>query len=133
MISHFNMPTLIDATARKYFISNAYSLVKATKGKNIIISSGARNLLELRGVFDIINMSSLFNLARDSMTKECHNAVMHGGKAELFISFILTRLLSLPLPLSAIRAETLRGVVSVERTPPDLAERSDKWKVRRIE
>lgn len=76
----------LDSLARKNFISNAYSLVSMTKGKNIIISSGAMKSLELRGPFDIINMCTLFSLApdqaRDALSKECKKAILHGGFKE---------------------------------------------------
>lgn len=37
-------------------ISNALNLVRATKGRNIILSSAARKAFDLRGPNDLINL-----------------------------------------------------------------------------
>lgn len=47
---------LIDSTARKHFINNACSLVRITKGKNTIISSGVKKIIDVRGPYDVMNM-----------------------------------------------------------------------------
>jgi RNase P/RNase MRP subunit p30 len=46
----------VDASTRKTFLANAFNLIKATKGKNVILSSGAESLLELRRDLDVVNM-----------------------------------------------------------------------------
>ncbi|KAF9337352.1 hypothetical protein BG006_005159 [Podila minutissima] len=45
-----------DATARRNLISNAQSLIRVTRGKNIILSSQAMKAMELRGPYDIVNL-----------------------------------------------------------------------------
>lgn len=47
---------IIDATARRNLISNAQSLIRVTRGKNIILSSQAMKAMELRGPYDIVNL-----------------------------------------------------------------------------
>lgn len=39
------------------------ALTRATRGKGIIISSGAREAFELRGAYDVINIGVLFGLS----------------------------------------------------------------------
>ena len=53
---------LRDETSRRLLFSNATALARATRGRNIIISSGARTAFELRGPYDVINLSTLFGL-----------------------------------------------------------------------
>lgn len=45
-----------DSSARKFLVSNAVNLMRATKGKNVIITSDAKKIMELRGPFDVINL-----------------------------------------------------------------------------
>lgn len=81
-------PALRDVTTRRNMMSNAMSLVKVTKGKNIIVSSQLLSLLELRGTFDIMNMYFSINLrltlfsmdskmARDALTTNCLLCINH--------------------------------------------------------
>ncbi|CAM1509994.1 Fc.00g003290.m01.CDS01 [Cosmosporella sp. VM-42] len=51
-----------DARGRANFISNATSLIRATRGRGIIISSEARNALSLRAPADIVNLLSVWGL-----------------------------------------------------------------------
>ena len=61
-------PALREKTARRNFFANALALARATRGKGIIISSGARSALELRGPYDVINMATLFGLSEQDAT-----------------------------------------------------------------
>jgi len=45
-----------DANSRKSLISNAINLIRLCKGKNIVISSSALTVMDLRGPYDVINM-----------------------------------------------------------------------------
>ncbi|KAI9004126.1 RNase P subunit p30-domain-containing protein, partial [Gaertneriomyces semiglobifer] len=93
-----------DVTARKHLISNAAALVRVTKGKNILITSGAEKALELRGPHDVINLGSIFSmnqtLTKSSIMDNCRSILFH----------------------SATRRKTMRGVISMEtpslRIPP---------------
>ncbi|KAH7056827.1 ribonuclease P/MRP protein subunit RPP1 [Linnemannia elongata] len=73
-----------DATARRNLISNAQSLIRVTRGKNIIISSQAMRAMELRGPYDIVNFGTLLGLnqavAKDCLSSHCRAVAMHAGK-----------------------------------------------------
>lgn len=64
-----------DATARRNLISNAQSLIRVTRGKNIILSSQAMKAMELRGPYDIVNFGTLLGLnqavAKDCLSSHC--------------------------------------------------------------
>ena len=55
-------PALRDATARRHLISNALELVRATRGRNIVLSSGAADPMDIRGPHDVANLAMLFGL-----------------------------------------------------------------------
>ncbi|KAF4791345.1 Ribonuclease P protein subunit p30 [Turdus rufiventris] len=78
-------PAIKDSTMRRYTISNAISLMQICKGKNIVISSAAERPLELRGPYDVANLSDrglLFGLsegeAKASVSTNCRAAMLHG-------------------------------------------------------
>jgi ribonuclease P/MRP protein subunit RPP1 len=48
--------TGVDVGSRRNIMANAKSLVRATKGKNILLSSGARSVMECRAPYDGINV-----------------------------------------------------------------------------
>ena len=52
-----------DMSARKTLISNAIQLVRATKQKNIIITSQAARAMLLRGPYDVANLGRLFGFS----------------------------------------------------------------------
>ncbi|KHN96880.1 RNase P subunit p30 [Metarhizium album ARSEF 1941] len=54
-----------DNRGRANFISNATSIIRATRGRGIIISSEAKTALCLRGPADVINLLSVWGLASD--------------------------------------------------------------------
>jgi len=49
-------PAIRDQAARKNLFVSAAALIKITKGKNILLSSDAQAVLELRAPADVINM-----------------------------------------------------------------------------
>ncbi|KAI9089585.1 ribonuclease P/MRP protein subunit RPP1 [Phlyctochytrium arcticum] len=98
-----------DPNARRHFISNAQSLVRVTKGRNLLLTSEASKALEIRGPYDVINLASLFGL-NQALAK---NAISANTRA------VLLR--------SATRRHTTRGVVSVEAICGISA--ADRWKI----
>lgn len=93
-------PALRDATCRRNLFSNATALIRATAGKNIIISSDAYDYLQLRGPLDVINLSSLFNMnptqARDALTSNPERALIHGGNVLNNYKLLDPKLTNLP-------------------------------------
>ncbi|RYP28701.1 hypothetical protein DL767_007098 [Monosporascus sp. MG133] len=54
-----------DARARAAFIGNVVELVRATRGRGIVISSGARGALGLRAPADVVNLLALWGLGSE--------------------------------------------------------------------
>ncbi|KAK0632085.1 RNase P subunit p30-domain-containing protein [Immersiella caudata] len=52
----------VDARQRATFIGNVLSLLRATKGRGIVVSSEARGSLELRGPADVVNLLAVWGL-----------------------------------------------------------------------
>ncbi|KAK5630473.1 hypothetical protein RRF57_006188 [Xylaria bambusicola] len=54
-----------DARARAAFIGNVSSLIRATRGRGIVISSEAQSVLGLRGPADVMNLLHVWGLPAD--------------------------------------------------------------------
>ncbi|KAI0546468.1 RNase P subunit p30 [Xylaria curta] len=59
----------VDGRARATFIGNVSSLVRATRGRGIIISSEARSVLGLRAPADVVNLLHVWGLSTDRATE----------------------------------------------------------------
>jgi len=72
---------LQDQSARRYLFSNALALVRSTRGKNIIISSKAKKIMDMRSPYDIINLATLFGIsvdvAKNCVSSNCVSALYH--------------------------------------------------------
>lgn len=55
-------PMITDPNARRHTIGNALTLVRATKGKHIILSSAARLPWQIRAPVDVINLAGLLGI-----------------------------------------------------------------------
>ncbi|KAF3927486.1 hypothetical protein ABW21_db0209646 [Orbilia brochopaga] len=55
-----------DSNARRNLLANATALIRVTKGKGVIISSGARNAAFCRAPFDLINLATLWGLNQEN-------------------------------------------------------------------
>ncbi|KAL5121274.1 RNA-binding RNA processing protein rpp1 [Pleosporales sp. CAS-2024a] len=68
-----------DPMARRNLISNATQLIRVTRGRGLIFSSEARNVLGVRAPSDIINLASVWGLGtergKDGLTKEPRSVV----------------------------------------------------------
>ncbi|CAJ2500502.1 Uu.00g033550.m01.CDS01 [Anthostomella pinea] len=54
-----------DARARAVFIGNVAQLVRATRGRGIVVSSEARKVLGLRAPADVVNLLNVWGLSTD--------------------------------------------------------------------
>lgn len=76
-----------DLNARKNLTVNSKNLIRATKGKNIIISSNAQNAMQLRGPCDLMNLFSIFGLNPDkgkaALSKNCKSLLLQAGIFQL--------------------------------------------------
>ncbi|KAF3919821.1 hypothetical protein ABW20_dc0109778 [Dactylellina cionopaga] len=63
-----------DSTARRNLLSNAAALIRATKGKGIVISSEARKAPSCRAPFDVINLATLWGLNQEKGKDAIANA-----------------------------------------------------------
>ncbi|KAI3324692.1 RNase P subunit p30 [Xylariaceae sp. AK1471] len=59
----------VDARARAAFIGNVSSLIRATRGRGIVISSEARSVLGLRAPADVVNLLHVWGLSTDRATE----------------------------------------------------------------
>lgn len=72
-----------NAIARRYLISNATALIRATRGRGLIISSEARSAIACRGPWDAINLANVWGLGsergREALDKEARGVVVTSG------------------------------------------------------
>lgn len=65
--------------AKKTAISNATQLIRVTRGRGLVFSSEARNVLGLRAPSDVINLASVWGLGhergKDGLSKEARSVV----------------------------------------------------------
>ncbi|XP_026383680.1 uncharacterized protein LOC113279189 [Papaver somniferum] len=74
--------------ARRQMVTNAKLLVDWTRGKNIIFTSGASSVNELRGPYDVANLSSLLGLsmerAKAATSKNCRALIARALRKKQF-------------------------------------------------
>lgn len=56
---------LSDPNKRRIFISNAMIIIKATKGKNIILSSDCDHWLYHRSPYDLVTLGVMLGMSKD--------------------------------------------------------------------
>jgi ribonuclease P/MRP protein subunit RPP1 len=71
--------TADNQNAKRMLISNAVQLIRVTRGRGIIFSSEAKNVLGLRAPSDIINLASIWGLGhergKDGLSREARSVV----------------------------------------------------------
>ncbi|KAK5135384.1 hypothetical protein LTR08_005326 [Meristemomyces frigidus] len=77
----YSQGLLGDSSARRNLISNATQLIRATRGKGLIISSEAKiGAVGCRGPWDAINLAAIWGLSQErgfeAMSKEARGAVV---------------------------------------------------------
>ena len=59
------IPALDAATARRNLIANATSLIRALRGRSVVISGEARRALACRGPSDVVNLACVWGLKQE--------------------------------------------------------------------
>jgi ribonuclease P/MRP protein subunit RPP1 len=54
-----------DSNARRNFISNCLGILRATRGRGLVVSSESRSVLGVRAPADVLNLLSVWGLARE--------------------------------------------------------------------
>jgi ribonuclease P/MRP protein subunit RPP1 len=71
-----------DSGMRRNLISNATQLIRASRGRGLIISSEAKGAVACRGPWDAINLAAVWGLGQEkgyeAMSKECRSVVVNG-------------------------------------------------------
>jgi ribonuclease P/MRP protein subunit RPP1 len=72
-----------DSAARRNFISNAMGIIRATRGRGLVISSEAQDVLGVRAPADVVNLLSVWGLGREkgveSMSGNPRGVVVNEG------------------------------------------------------
>lgn len=72
--------TAVDRKARKQLIENATAIIRATKGRGLVISSEAASALQCRAPADIVNLAAVWGLGQErgteAITKEARSVVV---------------------------------------------------------
>ncbi|KAG0651431.1 putative ribonuclease P subunit 3 [Hyphodiscus hymeniophilus] len=61
----YTQGVLGDGNARRNFISNCMAIFRATKGRGLILSSEAKNVLGVRAPADVVNLMAVWGLGRE--------------------------------------------------------------------
>ncbi|MCD7471925.1 hypothetical protein HAX54_012721 [Datura stramonium] len=79
---------ILDAQMRRQIISNAKLLVDWTRGKNLLFSSAAPSVTELRGPYDVANLASLLGLqperAKAALSKNCRTIITNALRKKCY-------------------------------------------------
>ncbi|KAJ2160574.1 RNA-binding RNA processing protein rpp1 [Coemansia sp. RSA 552] len=74
-------PALTDSQTRQQWVCNASGMVRSTRGKGMIWTSGARQALDLRAPYDIANLGEALQLNGDlskrALSSNAHATLMH--------------------------------------------------------
>ena len=120
---HFEMTyagAVQDASQRRYFISNAMALVRVTRGRNIIISSGAHKLSLLRSPYDALNLGVLvglsFEQARACLSTNCERVLEHAKTRSLHKGFVQVESTEDLEDNSWMKTDNISALLSSERS-----------------
>lgn len=105
-----------DGASRQYLVSNAASLLRLTRGRGFLLSSGARTPLELRSPLDTAAIASLFGVSRGAalaaMSESVQTVLNHAQLRRRRGPDLVLHVVPVALTLSDARAP-----VAVEHTP----------------
>jgi ribonuclease P/MRP protein subunit RPP1 len=97
---------LTNIVSRRYLVHNGCNIVRLTGGKNIIVSSNAKDAMEIRGPYDVINLCSLFGMSKEAAAKSistnCIDAIIHGERRKVIKGFQ-----AVPIPVTTIDVDEM--------------------------
>ncbi|PVI08114.1 PHP domain-like protein [Periconia macrospinosa] len=110
----YGQAVLGDAIAKRNLIGNATQLIRATRGRGLIISSEAKTLLAARAPGDIINLASVWGLGtergKEAVSTHARSVVEH----------------------ARLKRDSFKGIVDViyggEKPPPGEEQQKDQKK-----
>lgn len=113
-------PALREETARRNVFTNALALTRATRGKGVIISSGARSAFELRGPYDVINLATLFGLseqdAKAAVSRNCDAVLAHAKARKAYKGAVI-----LETEIDTAQAQAGTNAMGVELAGGDMS------------
>ncbi|PPS07671.1 hypothetical protein GOBAR_AA12989 [Gossypium barbadense] len=84
---------IVDVHQRRQIISNAKLLLDWTQGKNVILSSAAPSVCEVRGPNDVANLASLLGLsterAKAAISKNCRSLLTNALRRKHFFKEVI--------------------------------------------
>ncbi|TKA28118.1 hypothetical protein B0A50_04089 [Salinomyces thailandicus] len=76
----YSQALLGDSTARRNLISNATQLIRASRGRGLLISSEAKTALGCRGPWDVVNLAAVWGLGQErgveAVSREARSVVV---------------------------------------------------------
>lgn len=73
--------TMAGSEGRRNFIGNVLQIVRGTKGRGLVVSSGSKGVLGLRAPADVVNLMSIWGLGRErgveAMGANCRGVVVN--------------------------------------------------------
>lgn len=73
-------PGVADKNARQQSISNATQLIRASRGRGVVVSSNAARAVACRGPWDVVNLATIWGLSQErgyeAISKECRSVVV---------------------------------------------------------
>ena len=100
---HFEItyaPALRDASGalRRQLFANARALARGTRGRGVVLSSGAHTVLELRGALDTVNLGSFLGMsdaqAQDAVSRNAAAVVEHARRRKAYRHALLLKVSS---------------------------------------
>jgi len=69
-----------DSSVRRNLISNATQLIRASRGRGLVMSSGAAKAVACRAPWDVVNLAAVWGLGQErgyeAVSKECRSVVV---------------------------------------------------------
>ena len=73
-----------DTSTRRQIITNAASIIRASRGRGLIISSELTQAIDARGPYDVMNLAVLWGLSQDKAQEavqgNCRGVIMHADR-----------------------------------------------------